>query len=130
MWHLLTMNPDAITGLYAVVPPLAKLMIVRLQLDSDGPRLEIDCDLPTFPDRPPARWLRDGFNAAQLKLHCLGISDVRIDGWDTSPVLDLELSRLSERELLVRGSGRGCQISLRTEFVRIAGVHGYAKASL
>lgn len=129
MWHLLAINPDAIAGLYAVVPPLSNLVLVRLQLDSDGPRLELDCDLPTFPDRPPSRWLRDGFDTAQIKIQCLGVSDLKIEGWDTSPVLDLEVSRLSDRKLLVRGHGRGCQISLRTEFIRIAGVHGYARAS-
>jgi hypothetical protein len=128
MWHLLAMNPEAIAGLYAVVPPLTQLTVVRLQLDSDGPRLQIDCDLSTFPDHPPSRWLRDGSNVAQLKLDCLGVSDIKIDGGATNPVLDLEFTKLSDREILVRGTGQSCQISLRTEFVRIAGVHGYAKA--
>jgi hypothetical protein len=129
MWHLLTMNPDAVSGLYASVPPLTGLAIVRLQLDREGPRLEIHGNLPTFPDNPPARWVRDGFNTAQLQLDCLGVSDLRINGWGTDPVVDVELSKVSDRQIRLSAKGRTCELSLVTEFVRIAGVHGYAKAS-
>jgi hypothetical protein len=127
MWHELADNPKAMSQLYKTVPSLEGLDLHELLLHRDGPRLTLNADLACFPDDPPARWVRDGYNRASIQLDFWGIQSVNISGWSTEMTIDIHIERTNSGEISVMAkSSKGhCNFSAVCQFFRIAHITGY-----
>ena len=93
-WFELCDNPRAVSSLYSTAPDLEGVEVMELRAFRDGPRLQLVLDLPSFPDDPPARWRREGFNAVQLTLDLFLSGPLDLAGWTTLNRVDLSLTEL------------------------------------
>ena len=91
-WTQLLKNPEAIAQIFGSAPSLEQVKIAEIVFHEDGPRLLLRFDVTTFPTNPPEKWLKGGFNQAQLRLMCLGVRSVTQRGWGTTNRVDIDLS--------------------------------------
>jgi hypothetical protein len=118
----------AMSQLYKTVPSLEGLELHELLLHRDGPRLTLKANLPCFPDAPPDRWVRQGYNKVSIQLDFWGIQSVNISGWSTNMVVDIQIERINGSEISVAANSRESQtrFSAVCQFFRIAHITGYA----
>jgi len=117
-------NPQALSRLYKVVPELDRVELTRLELDRDGPTLLLTIVLPRFPDRPPGRWMRSGFNTATLRLRLFAVSSYLQSGWQTENTVRVEMSRTGE-SISLTAVGERMKLEIICGFIDVAGVAGY-----
>jgi hypothetical protein len=96
-WIDLLMNPKPMRAIYrGEVPPLVDLNlheVVVYQNGEDSLHLRFDIK---FPDDPPVKWSKQGFNAVQMILHLYALKNVSINGFSSFGNIDLELSKVPE----------------------------------
>jgi hypothetical protein len=88
MWWQLAQNPRVVLAYYSTPPPLVGVEVHSVRLHRDGPTLELQVELPRFPDRPSPRW-PVGANAALAILRFFDLREVSLAGWGTTNVGDL-----------------------------------------
>lgn len=131
MWHVQTMNPEALERLYDDRAGLGAVALVEVALDSRQGLLRLRFELPRFPDRPPPRWDASA-NAAQATLDCWlsadhASVDVRQRGWAEEHAGRLSLAR-AEGGIDVRFTSPTLEVSARCHTARIAGVVAYTRS--
>jgi hypothetical protein len=129
-WYQCADNPQAVSHLYSEVPPLHAVELVQIVLHEDGPRIELRGNLPQFPDAPPARWGLLKYNKVQLRLDFWIVDSIKIEGWTTHNIIDIEIEKNSVGHILLNAKGPGCNVELGCRFFKIAGVSGYATTEL
>ncbi|MFZ3570465.1 Imm50 family immunity protein [Streptomyces sp. BH097] len=111
-----TDHVDLSTGLVKIyageVPPLRGVHLHAVDLHRDGPTLSLRFDLDGYPAGPPSKWVAQGFNRVQVVLAVTGIDSCSIDGFDTDPVVDIDLER---------GDG-GLVVAVNSDDVRVRAV--------
>ena len=125
MWHLLTDNPQAVSRLYTKVPPLEYVSLIGISLHNDGPVAKIEFDLPNFPDIPPDRWKKSGFNTAQLHLELFVITKFSLEGWSNQLVVDVDIRRTGEGLISVTSQGANFNLNTQCQVIHIAHMIGY-----
>ena len=123
-WHELAENPQAIDRLYETPPALVGVELNVLTLSDD--RLQLAFELPRFPDRPPHRWQRDGFNAAWVGLSLFGTKDIELNGWSRAEV-DVTAERGDGGRVVLWVEGAACRLRASCDFMRIDNVTGYLR---
>ena len=126
-WCDVIENPLAITSLYLSPPELSNVRIMAVSMNEDGPTVLIKIELPVFPDKPPLRWRRSGFNAAIMELRLFGISELRLEGWTVNNVAAILLYK-NGAEVCFEAVGRSTVFSARGLTADVAGVAGYCRA--
>ena len=91
----------------------------------DGPLLQLRFDLPTFPDRPIARW-PDNAGVAQVTLDLWGVSRPLIEGWETDNVGTLTLKWVADDALSVKLESSTSSLRCQSQLARISSVKAYA----
>lgn len=101
-WAGLLRNPEALTGLYATIPPLTGVTLRSLHFDRRGPGLTLRLDLPSFPDREvPQEWAERGLDRFQCQIQFLAVGDLVLDGWAPPAVADITLAPRERRRIAV-----------------------------
>jgi hypothetical protein len=126
MWYTCCENAKAIEALYSVPPDLSLIELHEVLMQRDGPRLQLRFDLPVFPDRPPPRW-SDEATVAQATVDFWGVSNLRLEGWETSNRGELTVERLPDGVLLVAFESPVSSLHCRCSLARIASVTAYAQ---
>lgn len=127
-WYELALNPQAVSQLYAETPLLEGVELVEVVLHRDGPKLQMKFNIPQLPDHPPDRWIRNGYNAAQMQLDFFDVAEVQMLGWSTSNQVDVKIDRNAEGRIGLKVEGGPCSMSASSGFFRIAHVSGYLRA--
>lgn len=91
-WHLLCENPKAIEAYYDIPPTLDSFDVHEVALMRDGPSITFSGDLSRFANRPSQRW-DAAANCMRLILSLWDIADVSLNGWATTNVGTLQLTR-------------------------------------
>jgi hypothetical protein len=120
-------NPDAVTSLFDVAPSLDNVDVTTLDLDRSGPTLTLSVLLREYPTRPPARWLRSGFNAAAIRLQILGVEALTLDGWSTENRVAITVERSPKGLLLLLATGPMLNLSCSCGWLRVDGVSAYRR---
>jgi hypothetical protein len=129
-WHKLADNSQVISQLYDEAPSLHATRLVEVILHQDGPRLELRVDLAQFPDHPPLRWMRDGYNTAQIQLDFFSLDSVQITGWSTENCVDINIEKIEDGRIYMSAKGPTCAINVVCRFFRIAHVRGYVDSAI
>lgn len=87
------------------LPSLTSIDLHELIIHRDGPRAVLRFDLSSYPSPAPKKWERQGYNRVQLRLMLVGLSNIRVDGWSTNCVVDLNLVRDGDMVKLATSSG-------------------------
>jgi hypothetical protein len=122
-WNDLALNPRVVLGYYTVPPELDTVEVHSLRLHRDGPNLEMTVEMAAFPDIPSPRW--DALaNSAQGRFLFLGLRKIKIEGWGTSNIGRLFLSRVPNG---VRFEFRGGSVSCVgvSDWFDITGITAY-----
>ena len=98
MWHQHCDNPQAIEHLYHTGPALDAIDVYEIVLQRDGPFVQLRIELPTFPDRPPAKWPAAA-NAVQMTLTLVGVSELALDNWGSSNRGAITIEKTENRKL-------------------------------
>lgn len=85
MWYQFCENPLALTNLFAADPADHPVEIHGVRLARDGARVQLQIELPTFPERPHPRW-EAGANTLQVEVDLWGVTDFEMAGWGTDNV--------------------------------------------
>lgn len=86
-------NPRAVLAYYSTPPHLLGVEVHSARLHRDGPTLELQIEIPCFPDRPSPRWPM-GANAVQAVLRFVDVREVALSGWGTTNVGDLVIAEV------------------------------------
>ena len=129
MWHEFCENPGAITSLYGEIPrDLAQLELAELSIHRDGPRLTLSFLGLPYPERPPSRWVAQGFNAAGLRLVAFPLTAFELSGWSTSNPVQVTVAGQESGSKSVEIVGPHGRIAFRAGFLRIDAVTGYLRS--
>jgi hypothetical protein len=94
-WYQHLRNPEAILSLYASPPDLEKVRLLEVIFYEDGPTVRLRLNMNSFPDNPPERWVRQGFNTAQVQMSFFGISALEMSGWSTNNIVTVRLDAIA-----------------------------------
>lgn len=124
-WIDLLTNPEPIRSVYGdEVPTLDNISVFDITLDRNSAKLNLRFDLENFPSRPPKKWRESANNTVQLTLSFIPACDVKIEGWNVSPVGSLSMDRLPSGRILVN-LGPNPKLSLTSEFVTLKKMTAY-----
>lgn len=124
-WNELSLNPEAVSRLYHVPPSLQDVHLVQVVLHRDGPRVSVCATLTQFPDNPPSRWIRDGFNAVTIQFDLFDTRDLEISGWTTENVGDVSIRQKPEGRISFVVCSKDVLLKLSCGSFRVAHVTGY-----
>jgi hypothetical protein len=127
MWTDFIANPQSVLGLYHEPPSLAQVDLFNIEMSRDGPLIRLKIGLDEFPSRPSPRWRRIEANAVTLELLLVGAERVRLDGWSTTNVVNIEIQRLSCDMLQAEVSGPTCVLNCKCAYVYVEAVTPYLK---
>ncbi|MFF2567518.1 Imm50 family immunity protein [Streptomyces sp. NPDC058084] len=96
-WTSLLANPSGIERIYeGRVPDLTGVHFHSVELNREGPSLLLRFDMPSYPENPPHKWQKQGFNVVQMTLGLSGVEEPTLHGFAIDPVADISL-RSQER---------------------------------
>ena len=124
-WTNLLQNAQSIEAIFGRVPSLEKAQIREIVFNEDGPTTLLRLDLSEFPEKPPEKWKRLGYNRVQLRLLCLGVKSVKHDGWGTNNTADIVLSANSLGGLRLLTEGGLPRLTVEFDVLLVDGVSGY-----
>lgn len=127
MWYQLCENAQAIEQLYITPPALDQVEMFEVCVQRDGPHLQLRVELPTFPDKPPARWPA-GANAVQVTLDLWGMTDVELAGWGTTNAGTLTLARADDGRVRFAFVSASSRLTGSCLVARIAGFSAYTNS--
>ncbi|WP_086820110.1 Imm50 family immunity protein [Allokutzneria sp. NRRL B-24872] len=98
---------------YSAPPSLTDVDLFQVDVDREGPRIDMRFDLATFADNPLTEWVADGRNRIQLKLTFSFVRDlvIRGFGWENKASIDMHLH--DHETLAVHVHGNTTDISFR-----------------
>ena len=126
-WLEAVENPEAVTGLFEHAPSLENVEITTVELNRDGPTLTLSILLREYPTHPPARWQREGSNAAALRLQMIGVESLTFEGWTTENRATITLERAPEDLLLLLAIGATLKLSCSGGWLHVKGVTAYQR---
>lgn len=118
-WYELAENPRAITELYTDVPLLQSVRLREVRLDRDGPTMKFTIDLPTFPDKVPARWKLRGYNAVQMQSDFWWLRSIQIDRWSAENLVDIQIEATTDGLIALQAASPQCHIQAIAHSFRI-----------
>jgi hypothetical protein len=93
-WIDAVSNPQGLQEIYSGDPPsLVGVDVHGVSIEREGPTLRLILDLPGYPDNPPMKWRRSGFNAIQVELLFGGVNDLSLTGISTEVLADIDIRR-------------------------------------
>jgi hypothetical protein len=105
-------------------PILDEISLFSVELDRDGPCLQLRFDLKEFPAPPPAKWVLEHYNRAQVTVDFLEVEGLRIEGWGRNNPAQMKVADAGGRlSVLVQGSE--FSIRFKCYAFRIASISGY-----
>jgi hypothetical protein len=118
-------NPESLASLYSS-PSLIGVALHEVSLHRDGLTLSLRFYLAQFPDRPPKKW-HPAFNTAQVTLDLVGVSNLNISGFTTTPVGGLFLDQANST-ITFNFSADGCNVSGDAQGAWVQRISGYENA--
>lgn len=119
-WYELAANPLAVTSIYTEVPSLESALLKEIILDRNGPQVIWKIELPTFPDKPPARWKFRDYNIVQLELHLWELASINIRLWTPHNEVHASIDPAEDGWISFKAISPGCNIQLLTRGFGIA----------
>ncbi|WP_228923329.1 Imm50 family immunity protein [Streptomyces sp. DH7] len=112
-WADLTVDSHLLRSLYSVIPSLESARLRSFHLNWRGPALTLRIDLPAYPgpDRVPPEWSEPGHDTLQLHVYFTAVEDLTVHGWIPSFPVDVGLTALAYRRVLVRIAEAGFELS-------------------
>jgi hypothetical protein len=127
MWWDLAINPKVILAYYSHPPLLHEVEVHSLQLNRDGPTLELLVEMPRFPDCPSSRW-PVGANASQATLRFFDLRGISLSSWGTVNTGNLYIKNEGGM-VRFRFDCPTARLAGDASFFEIIGVTGYIKSS-
>jgi hypothetical protein len=129
MWYSLAMNPKSIFSIFGNnIPSLENVLLKKMNFDSNGPVVEIFLDLENYPSAPPIKWLQSGYNTARIWMKLIDIKSIRLDGWESDNVVNVQLREIEDNLIYLSAIGNTCNITMSFRWLDV-GVTGYTKDS-
>ncbi|MCE7083049.1 Imm50 family immunity protein [Streptomyces sp. ST2-7A] len=93
-WISVLDNPEGILRIYRNSPPsLRGVRIREFSMSRSGPTMRLLIGLSKFPDNPPMKWWREGFNRVLLDLHFVEVDDFSFTRFSPVSFCDFEMSK-------------------------------------
>lgn len=127
-WHELAENPQIITELYDETPSLQKVDIHKVILKYDENKCLVFFDLPTFADKPPAKWVKYKYNTVQIHLAFLDIESFQVERWSTNNCADAQIEMLSKGRIAFKVAAPTCHVEGVARAFRFIAVNGYRRS--
>src|SRR5437868_1445686 len=128
-WNELATDSRGLLEVFQDCPSLDEAVLMEIIFHQDGPRVTMRINLRDYPRRPPEKWKRMEYNAAQLQLSCIGVLDVKVLGWSTYNAVSIDVTRNTQAELQLRAKGQGTDLNIIFEFLNIDRISAYKKGS-
>ncbi|WHY02534.1 Imm50 family immunity protein [Neobacillus sp. DY30] len=101
MWNDYFSDDKFISMIYTNIPPLINLRIEKIEISREGDRITIGFDLPTFPDKPPKKWLERGYSTAFIEIDFFDIKEVNIKSIENTYRGDIEIKKDVETDIFI-----------------------------
>ena len=125
MWTELLENAVKIESIFKdEVPQLNEVVIKVVEFNYNGPTAKVVVDLNHYPEKPPKKWLLNGYNKVSMTLQLVGLHSVNITKWSTSNVCSIEIEKKSGSEKYVSITG-DCNLKIRCSWINIEQISGY-----
>ncbi|MGJ7414467.1 Imm50 family immunity protein [Streptomyces cinereoruber] len=123
-WTSLLVDPSGIERIYdGRVPDLRRLNLHSVEFNREGPSLLLKFDMPSYPENPPAKWKKQGFNVVQVTIGLSGVKNSKLNGFTTSPVVDITLR--SQGEITLDVDSNSLQIHATAATVYVSSISAY-----
>ena len=109
VWH----GRKAVEEVYATPPTLENIDLFCVDVNRQGPRIDMRFNLAEFADRPPAEWVEAGKNRVQVKLVFKSVEGLVIRGFGWTNVATIDMELVDEETLAVRVHGDTTDITFR-----------------
>lgn len=103
---------------------IGKITIFSFNIDNNRSHINMEFDIPEIPDRPPEKWIAEGFNTCRIGLSCGGITDLIIKNLPTLDTFNMSVHK-HENFFSVRAESAGSLIEFRTKYPSLSGPSVY-----
>ncbi|OPA95691.1 hypothetical protein BFW88_08080 [Pseudomonas fluorescens] len=104
--------------------PIGTIVLFSVDIDNDRSHITLAFDIPEIPDRPPEKWIIEGFNTCRIGLSCGGLSDVLIKNIPTFDTLKMTVQKF-EDFFLIRAESADALIEFKTKYPSLCGPSVY-----
>lgn len=117
-------NPQAIASVFGdQTIDLDRLMLWRFLLDEKG-SAEITLRLFNYPQCPPIKWQKLGYNTINLHLRLIEIDKIALKKWNFPQKMGkLEINRIGE--LISLKSSGDCELELVCRWIQVLGLEAF-----
>ncbi|MET9351289.1 Imm50 family immunity protein [Streptomyces termitum] len=117
-WTSLLADSSGIERIYSGrAPDLTGLNLHSIEFNREGPSLLLRFDMPSYPENPPEKWKKQGFNTIQVTIGLSGVKNPVLNGFTTSPVVDITLKSQGEITLDVESDSLKLHATAATVYV-------------
>jgi hypothetical protein len=125
VWTENLVEATALEAIYGRdTPSLEGINLHGIDIQRDGPRVTLRFDLREFPKQPPKKWEISRFNRVQLRLLAVGVSELQINGLQSSCILDLNITE-EKGAIRLSADSDAMKIDIVTEHLIIDSVSAY-----
>ncbi len=122
-------NPKIITTIFGNnIPELMGVELHDIVFNRDGPTVVLRIDFANFPEKPPAKWLAQGFNCVQMQLALIAVKNTSFIRWGSHGKVDLHFKNANEH-IFVTANGLETEFAITSMFATIIKVEGYTNRS-
>lgn len=101
MWYKSLDENKFLLGLYSQVPKLENVSITKIDIGYDGDRVSLNYKMPYFPDNPPEKWTKLGYNTAIAELYLYDIKELLLKSYGKWYKGNIEITKDDEGMLVV-----------------------------
>ncbi|WP_395852771.1 Imm50 family immunity protein [Cystobacter fuscus] len=127
-WIDLLDRAEFLRKLYPSAPSLREVRVFEVGLRNDGPVVNIRFNLNEFPAAPPTKWIQACANTVQVRLMCVGVLGLEVQGWPSNLIADIDIERSEKTGLILTASAEGFRFKGVFEFISVDAVSAYLKA--
>ncbi|TEW43037.1 Imm50 family immunity protein [Psychromonas algicola] len=124
-WTKFLIDSSKISAIYSDKLPLLESTVLHdVVLSRDGPKLILRLDLFEFPESPPQKWVKLGFNRVQIQLTALNIQNLKIEGLGTECMCNISIHS-ENKVLFIKILGEEIKIEFTSEFLILNKISAY-----
>ncbi|HEX4550944.1 Imm50 family immunity protein [Pseudomonas sp.] len=104
--------------------PIGEVTLFSLNIDNNRPVIILEFDIAEYPEVPPTKWEKSGFNTCRIGLNCSNIEGLLIKKIPTQNKLTITISN-EDGKYRIRAKNEDSIIEFTTKHILLCGPSAY-----
>ncbi|WP_248807439.1 Imm50 family immunity protein [Pseudomonas sp. MWU13-2100] len=107
---------------------IGSIELFTINIDNSRPTIILEFDITEYPDTPPEKWKKSGFNTCRIGLNCGNISNLTIKNVPTNKKLNIKITQ-NGNSFTIHASNNDSLIEFTTKSPLLCGPSAYINNS-